>query len=145
MLHITYDCYTHLLQVAITKCVHHPNFKTSIFQTYIYTLRKTSSYAEAMEAFDNPILPRCVVSFLQIKRKKQTNIPNVGADYAKRFKSNMMINRATSGSESNVHISEQIVAFMAPAISTINQLFHDFYRCNVSKQQDDNWQDVLDF
>ena len=90
-------------------------------------------------------MPKRWKYLIQIKRKKQTNIPNVGADYAKRFKSNMMINRATSGSESNFHISEQIVAFMAPAISTINQLFHDFYRCNVSKQQDDNWQDVLDF
>ena len=35
----------------------------------MHTIRKPSSYAEAIEVFDDPILPRYVVSFFQIKRK----------------------------------------------------------------------------
>ena len=40
---------------------------------------------------------------------------------AKRFKSNKMINRATSGSEATLHICEQFVGFKIPDKSTIDQ------------------------
>ena len=45
---------------------------------------------------------------------------------AKQFKSNKMINRATSGSEATLHISEQIVGFKVPDKSTVNHSFHGF-------------------
>ena len=45
---------------------------------------------------------------------------------AKRFKSNKMINRATSGSEAPLHISEQFVRFKIPDKSTVDHSFHGF-------------------
>ena len=45
---------------------------------------------------------------------------------AKRFKSNKMINRATSGSETTLHISDQFVGFKIPDKSTVNHSFHGF-------------------
>ena len=44
----------------------------------------------------------------------------------KRFKSNKMINRATFGSEATLHISEQIVGFKIPDMSTVDNSFHGF-------------------
>ena len=41
---------------------------------------------------------------------------------AKRFKSNKMINHATSGSEPTLHISKQVVGLGIPYKSTIDQL-----------------------
>ena len=43
---------------------------------------------------------------------------------AKRFKSNQMINRATSRSEPTLHISEQFVGFEIPDKLTVNHSFH---------------------
>ena len=45
---------------------------------------------------------------------------------AKLFKSNKMINRATSGSEATLHISEQIVGFNVPDKSTVDHSLHGF-------------------
>ena len=45
---------------------------------------------------------------------------------AKRFKSNKMINRATSGSEATLHTSEQFVKFKIPDKSTVDHSFHGF-------------------
>ena len=45
---------------------------------------------------------------------------------AKRFKSNKMINCATSGSEPTLHISEQFVGFKIPDKSTVDHSFHGF-------------------
>ena len=45
---------------------------------------------------------------------------------AKRFKSNMMINRATSGPEATLHICEQLVGFKIPDKSTVDHSFHGF-------------------
>ena len=49
------------------------------------------------------------------------------------FKSNKMFNRATSGCEATFHISEQIVGFKVPDMSTVDHLFHGFtyvtFRC----------------
>ena len=45
---------------------------------------------------------------------------------AKRFKSNKMINRATSGPEATLHICEQFVGFEIPDKSTVDHSFHDF-------------------
>ena len=43
---------------------------------------------------------------------------------AKRFKSNKLINRATSGSEAALHICEQFVGFKIPDKSTVDHSFH---------------------
>ena len=45
---------------------------------------------------------------------------------AKRFKSNKIINRATSGFEATLHISEQFVGFKIPDKSTVDHSFHVF-------------------
>ena len=45
---------------------------------------------------------------------------------AKRFKSNMSMNCATSGSELTLHISEQIVGFKVRDNSKVDNLFHGF-------------------
>ena len=45
---------------------------------------------------------------------------------AKRFKSNKIINRATSGSEATLHICEQFVGFKIPDKSTVDNSFHGF-------------------
>ena len=45
---------------------------------------------------------------------------------AKRFKSNKMINRATSGSEATLRICEQFVGFKIPDKSTVDHSFHGF-------------------
>ena len=45
---------------------------------------------------------------------------------AKRFKYNKMINRATSGSEPTLHISDQFVGFKIPDKSTVNHSFQCF-------------------
>ena len=45
---------------------------------------------------------------------------------AKRFKSNKMINRATSGSKPTLHISDQFVGFKIPEESTVNHSSHGF-------------------
>ena len=45
---------------------------------------------------------------------------------AKRFKSNKMIKRATSGSEPTLHISEQIVGYKVSDKSTIDDSIHGF-------------------
>ena len=43
---------------------------------------------------------------------------------ANRFKSYKMINRATSGSESTMHVSKQVVWLEIPDKSTIDNSFH---------------------
>ena len=48
------------------------------------------------------------------------------ASPVKRFKSNKVINRATSGSEATLHISEQLVRFKIPDMSTVDNSFHGF-------------------
>ena len=45
---------------------------------------------------------------------------------AKCFKSNKMINRATSGSQATLHICEQFVGFKIPDKSSVYHLFHGF-------------------
>ena len=45
---------------------------------------------------------------------------------AKRFKHNKIINRARSGSETTLHINEQIVGFKLPDKSTVDHSFHGF-------------------
>ena len=45
---------------------------------------------------------------------------------ATRFKSNKMINRATSGSEPTLHVSKQVVGLKIPDKSTIDHSFHGF-------------------
>ena len=45
---------------------------------------------------------------------------------AKCFKSNKMINCATSGSEAALHICEQFVRFKIPDKSTVDHSFHGF-------------------
>ena len=45
---------------------------------------------------------------------------------AKQFKSNKMINRATSGSEATLYVSEQFVRFKIPDKSTVDHSFHGF-------------------
>ena len=49
-----------------------------------------------------------------------------GSFPAKCFKSNKMINRATSGSEATLHISEHIVGFNVPDKFTVDDSFHGF-------------------
>ena len=44
----------------------------------------------------------------------------------KRFKSNKMINRTTSGSEPTLHVSDQFVGFKIPDKFTVNHSFHGF-------------------
>ena len=46
--------------------------------------------------------------------------------HAKRFKSNKMINHATSGSAATLHITEQIVGCEIPDKATIDHSFHGF-------------------
>ena len=50
----------------------------------------------------------------------------------KSFKSNKMINRAMSGSEPTLHISEQFVGFEIPDKSTVDHSFHGSatFQCN---------------
>ena len=45
---------------------------------------------------------------------------------AKCLKSKTIINRATSRSETTLHISEQFVGFEIPDKPTVNHLFHGF-------------------
>ena len=59
--------------------------------------------------------------------------PKLGADYAKRFKSNKMVNHATSESEAILHISEQFVGFEIPDKSTVDHLFHGFTDATIGR------------
>ena len=58
---------------------------------------------------------------------------------AKRFKSNKMIKCAMSRYEPTMHISEESVEFKILDRSTVDHLFHGFYKCNLSTQYDDDW------
>ena len=49
-----------------------------------------------------------------------------GSFPAKRFKSNEMTNRATSGSEPTLHVSKQVVGLKIPDKSTIDNSLHGF-------------------
>ena len=78
-----------------------------------------------MEVLHNPILPCSVISFLQIKEHRNQMLIMDESSPAKRFKSNKMINRATSGSEPKT-ISDQFVRLKIPHKSTVNHWLHGF-------------------
>ena len=63
-----------------------------------------------------------VSSFLQIKEHRNWVLIMDESFPAKRFKSSKMINRATSGSEGTLHISEQFLGFKIP----VDHSFHGF-------------------
>ena len=87
---------------------------------------KVPSQAEAMDVLLNPIRPCGIISFLQIKEHRNQVLIMDESFPAKRFKSNKMINSATSGSEPILHVSKQVMGLEIPDKSTIDHSFHGF-------------------
>ena len=108
---------THLLQVGIREGGSHPDFKGPVFYKMCNTNGKVPSHAEAMEVLHNPILPCGVISFLQIKEHRNYVLIMDESFPSKCFKSNKIINRATSGSE--------------PTLQLVSKLWESRYHTNL--------------
>ena len=63
------------------------------------------------------------MSFLQIKKHHSKILIMDESFPAKHFKSNKMINHATSGSEATLQINEEIVGFKVPDKSSVDHSF----------------------
>ena len=98
-----------------------------------------------MEVLHNPILPCSVISFHQIKEHRNHVLIVDESFPAKRFKSNKMINRATSGSEPTLHISDQFVGFKISYKSTVSHSFHGFTdaTCQCNRTLKDRFSGIL--